>query len=151
MQYYFEQAQTPDQTQSQPPEQSDFGGRPFVVDVARAALSNSDFRSALWTGEHLQLTVMSIMQGDDVGLEIHPHLDQMLYVVDGTGLVQMGDNRDDLYFEQPVFEGSAIFVPANTWHNLTNTGESNLVLYSVYAPPGHDFGTVHRTKADDVD
>ena len=130
---------------------SDFGGRPFVVDVAHVAMHNDDFRSALWTGEHLQLTVMSILPGDDVGLEVHPHLDQMLCVVDGAGVVQMGESRDDLHFEQPVFEGSVIFVPSGTWHNLTNTGQTPLVLYSVYAPPAHPFGTVHKTKADDHD
>ena len=143
MRYYTQQAQ-------QPQISSDFGGRPFVIDVGRAAMSNTDFRSALWTGDHLQLTVMQIEPNDDVGLETHD-VDQMLYVVDGAGLVQMGDSPDALLFEQPAYAGSAIFVPAHTWHNLTNTGRSNLVLYSVYAPPAHPFGTVHPTKADDHD
>jgi len=128
---------------------TDFGGRPFVVDINRATLSNDTFRTALWTGPHLQLTVMSIAVGDDVGLEIHPHMDQFLRIEHGTGLAQMGDRRDNLYFEQPVFDDSAVFVPAGTWHNITNTGSTPMKLYSIYAPPGHPAGTVHNTKADD--
>jgi len=143
MRYYTQQA-------NQAPISSDFGGRPFVIDINQAAMSNTDFRSALWTGDHLQLTVMQIAPNDDVGLETHD-VDQMLYVVDGTATVQMGDSADALLFEQPARAGSAVFVPAHTWHNLTNTGQSNLVLYSIYAPPAHPFGTVHPTKADDHD
>ena len=125
---------------------TDFGGRPFVVDIAKATLSNNTFRTAIWSGSHLQLTVMCINPGEDIGLEVHPHVDQFLRVEKGKGLAQMGDRRDNLYFAQPVFEDSAIFVPAGTWHNIINTGEKPLKLYSIYAPPNHPFGTVHQTK-----
>ena len=108
---------------------------------------NDTFRTALWTGKHLQLTTMSIPVGGDIGLEVHPDLDQFLRIEDGHGLVQMGNSKDNLYFRQPAYNDYAIFVPAGTWHNLTNMGNKPLKLYSIYAPPSHPFGTVHQTKA----
>ena len=125
---------------------SDFGARPFVVDITKATLNNNTFRTALWSGSNLQLTVMSINPGEDIGLEAHPQLDQFLRIEQGCGLVQMGDRRDNLYIVHPVYDDSAIFVPAGTWHNLTNTGGVPLKLYSIYAPPNHPFSTVHQTK-----
>ncbi|MCL2619742.1 MAG: cupin domain-containing protein [Defluviitaleaceae bacterium] len=125
---------------------SDFGGKPFVVDIEKATTTNDSFRTALWTGTHLQLTVMSIQPGDDVGLEVHPDVDQMLCLQQGRGLAQMGKTKDDLSFLQPVFENSAVFVPAGTWHNILNTGKVPMKLYSFYAPPNHPAGTVHQTK-----
>jgi len=132
---------------NQPALPTDFGGKPFVIDITKATECNETFRTALWTGSHLQLTVMCIHPGEDIGLEVHPHVDQFLRVESGRGLIQMGDRRDDLCFEQPVFDDSAIFVPAGTWHNITNIGDKPLKLYTVYAPPNHAFGAVHQTKA----
>jgi len=124
----------------------DYGGRPFVVDINKATTGNETYRTALWTGKNLQLTVMSIPVGGEIGLEIHHDHAQFLRVESGQGLVQMGNKRDHLYFSQPAFDDSAIFVPAGTWHNVTNTGSTPLKLYSIYAPPVHPFGTVHATK-----
>lgn len=126
---------------------TDFGPNPFVVDINKATLHNNTFRTALWTGNHLQLTLMSIPVGEDIGLEAHPNVDQFLRIEEGQGLVQMGDSRDHLYFRQPAFEDYAIFIPAGTWHNIINTGNKPLKLYSIYAPPNHPWGTVHQTKA----
>ena len=95
----------------------------------------------------MQLTLMSIPVGESIGLEAHPHVDQFLRIEDGQGLVQMGSTRDNLTFRQPAFDDSAIFIPAGTWHNLTNTGNKPLKLYSIYAPPNHPWGTIHQTKA----
>jgi len=125
---------------------TDFGPKPFVVDIEKATISNNNFRTALWTGKNLQCTVMSINPNDDIGLEQHNHVDQFLRIESGVGLVQMGDAKENLYFTQPVFENSAIFVPAGFWHNVTNTGNAPLKLYSIYAPPNHPAGTVHPTK-----
>ena len=125
---------------------SDFGGRPFVVDINRATLHNHTFRTALWTGEHLQLTLMCILPGDDIGLEAHEGTDQFLRIEAGQGVVQMGEGPNSLYFAQPVFEDFAVFVPAGTWHNIVNTGSEPMLIYSIYAPPAHTFGTVHATK-----
>jgi mannose-6-phosphate isomerase-like protein (cupin superfamily) len=86
--------------------------------------------------------------GEDIGLEVHPKVDQFLSIEDGQGLVQIGDTKDNLNFVQRVQDGFAIMIPAGKWHNLTNTGNKPLKLYTIYAPPEHPFGTVHKTKAD---
>ncbi|OKO89062.1 Mannose-6-phosphate isomerase [Geobacillus proteiniphilus] len=126
----------------------DYGGKPFVVNIERAAEQNQNFRTALWTGKHLQVTLMSIEVGGDIGLEVHPNVDQFIRIEQGQGLVQMGERKDRLDFERRVSEGDAIMIPAGTWHNVTNIGHVPLKLYSIYAPPEHPFGTVHRTKAE---
>ncbi|MCL2873387.1 MAG: cupin domain-containing protein [Defluviitaleaceae bacterium] len=130
---------------------TDYGPNPFTVDIRKAAYHNNTYRTALWTGAHLQLTMMDIEPGDDIGLEIHPYTDQFLYIVDGQGLTLMGDTKEFLWFRQPVYDDCAIFIPANTWHNVVNTGKRPLKLISVYAPPHHPFGTVHETKIDAIE
>ncbi|WP_280771748.1 cupin domain-containing protein [Salipaludibacillus daqingensis] len=125
----------------------DYGSQSFVVNMEDVTKQNDNYRRALWTGEHLQLTLMSIEVGGDIGLEVHPNLDQFLRLEQGQGLVQMGDSEDDVDFEEHVYADYAIFVPAGRWHNLTNTGNEPIKLYSIYAPPEHPFGTVHETKA----
>lgn len=127
---------------------TDYGPGPFVVDIEEATTQNNTFRTALWTGTHLQLTLMSIDVGEDIGLEIHPELDQFLRIEEGQGIVQMGDSKDRLDYEEKVSEDFAIVIPAGKWHNLINSGYQPLKLYSIYAPPQHPFGTVHKTKAE---
>lgn len=124
----------------------DYGPEPFAVNIEAAARQNSNFRTALWTGNHLQLTLMKINVGEDIGLEIHPHTDQFLRIEEGQGIVKMGDSKERLDFQRNVYEGFAIFVPAGKWHNLINTGNKPIKLYSIYAPPQHPHGTVHETK-----
>ncbi len=126
----------------------DQGPNPFVTNIHHATKDNNTFRTALWTGKQLQLTVMSLQPGEDIGLEVHPHTDQFLRIEQGTGLTQMGESKQNLSFQQYVGPGSAIFIPAGTWHNLINTGQTEIKLYSIYAPPNHPHGTIHRTKAD---
>ena len=127
---------------------NDYGPNPFALNISMAAKRNHTFRRALWTGNHLQVTLMSLNPGEDIGLELHPDVDQLLRVEAGTGMLQMGSNKNNLNFRQHVQEGFAIIIPAGAWHNLINTGNRPLKLYSVYAPPQHPKGTVHRTKAD---
>lgn len=126
----------------------DQGKQPYTLNIRHAAKQNDTFRTAIWTGEHLQVTLMSIGAGEDIGLEVHPDTDQFLRIEEGQGFVQMGPAENQLTYSGYVFDDSAIMVPAGTWHNLTNIGSSPLKLYSIYAPPEHPFGTVHRTKAD---
>lgn len=126
----------------------DYGKEPYEVNINEASKQNSTFRTAIWTGNHLQVTLMSIDVGEDIGLEVHPHIDQFLRIEDGTGIVQMGDSKDNLTFQARVSDDFAIMVPAGKWHNVTNTGNKPLKLYSIYAPPQHPFGTVHKTKAE---
>ena len=125
----------------------DHGPYPFVVDIDSATLQNTTYRTALWTGNYLQLTLMCINVGEDIGLEMHPDTDQFLRIEQGIGFVQMGSSEDNLTYEHPVFAGFAVFVPAGTWHNIINTGNTPMKLYTVYAPPHHPHGTVHQTKA----
>ncbi|WP_082252897.1 cupin domain-containing protein [Bacillus sp. FJAT-27251] len=129
-------------------QRTDFGPDPFVVNIEEATTRNNSFRRALWTGRHFQITLMSIGPGEDIGLEIHPHIDQFLRIEQGQGIVRMGKQRNQLNFQRRVADNFAIVVPAGTWHNVINTGREPLKLYSIYAPPQHPFGTIHRTKAD---
>ncbi|HEU0041304.1 MAG TPA: cupin domain-containing protein [Jiangellaceae bacterium] len=127
---------------------TDKGPQPHVVDITKASLTNDTYRTTVWTGTNLQMTVMSIKPGDDIGLEVHEHGDQFLRVEQGTGRVQMGPAEDDLSFDKEVTDDWVILVPAGSWHNVTNVGGDDLKLYVLYAPPEHPHGTVHRTKTD---
>lgn len=126
----------------------DYGPEPTVVNIEKATLQNPYFRAAIWTGEHLQVTLMCIPVGGEIGLETHPHLDQFLRIECGTGLTKMGRSRDSLTMQCKVSSGCAIIVPAGTWHNIVNIGNRPMKLYSIYAPPQHPYGTVHKTKAE---
>jgi mannose-6-phosphate isomerase-like protein (cupin superfamily) len=126
----------------------DYGPKPFVVNINEAAKQNTNYRTALWTGNHLQLTLMSINVGEDIGLEVHPNLDQFIRIEEGQGLVQMGNSKDNLDFQKKVYDDFIFIIPAGKWHNLINTGNKPIKLYSIYAPPQHPYGTVHKTKAD---
>lgn len=126
----------------------DYGPQPFVVNIDEATKQNNTFRTALWTGSHLQLTLMSIPVGGEIGLESHPYLDQFIRIEEGQGLVKMGDRKNYLDFQRRVYDDFAFIIPAGKWHNLINTGNKPIKLYSIYAPPQHPYGTVHATKAD---
>ncbi len=126
----------------------DYGPEPFAADIEDATKQNNAYRTALWTGKHLQLTLMSINVGDDIGLEMHPDVDQFIRLEQGRGIVRMGDRKDNLDFQANVSDDFAFIIPAGKWHNLINTGSIPIKLYSIYAPPQHPHGTVHQTKAD---
>jgi len=130
------------------PELADKGPEPYVTDLDRLARINPNFRTAIWTGNELQLTVMSIPPKGEVGLELHDDTDQFLYVVSGSATVLMGADRNKLDYQKTAKAGSGIFVPLNTWHNIVNTGSRPLKLFTVYAPPHHPHGTIHKTKED---
>ena len=126
----------------------DYGPEPFVMNINEVTKQNNNFRTALWTGNHLQVTLMSINVGESIGLEMHTDVDQFIRIEQGYGLVQMGNNKNNLNFERKVYDDFAIIIPAGKWHNLTNIGNVPIKLYSIYAPPNHPKGTIHRTKAD---
>ncbi|MCI6979607.1 MAG: cupin domain-containing protein [Eubacteriales bacterium] len=92
---------------------------------------------------------MSIIPCGEIGAEIHPDTDQFIRVEEGEALVRMGDCREKLDFQCRLSAGEAIFVPSGTWHNVLNAGKCPLKLSSVYAPPHHPAGSIHRTKADE--
>jgi mannose-6-phosphate isomerase-like protein (cupin superfamily) len=127
---------------------TDRGPEPFVVDIERATLDNANYRTPLGSGGNLQMTVMHIDPGHDIGLEVHTHGDQFLRIERGRARVQMGPTADDLSFDEEVEDDWVILVPAGTWHNVTNIAEEPLKVYALYAPPEHPHGTTHRTKEE---
>ena len=127
-------------------ELKDYGPNPFVVNIEKTAKQNKNFRTALWTGKYLQLTLMSINVGEDIGLEVHPDHDQFIRIEEGEGIVKMGDCKDKLDFQKKVCDDYIILIPAGKWHNLVNTGNKPIKLYSIYAPPEHPHGTVQKTR-----
>lgn len=119
-----------------------------VVYIRKATLYNDYFRREMWTGEHMQITVMCIPVGGEVGKEIHEDLDQFLVVEQGAASVFMGEKENGLAFVGEATEGAGILVPSGTYHNVINDGRIPLKMHSVYAPPKHPRGTLQRTKAD---
>ncbi|NLP30804.1 MAG: cupin domain-containing protein [Clostridiales bacterium] len=122
--------------------------KPYVTNIEDATKKNKYFRTTLWTGQHLQITLMSINVGEDIGLEMHPDLDQFIRIEEGEGIVLMGEKEDKLHYQKRVYDDYVIVIPAGTWHNLINTGRAPIKLYSIYAPPEHPRGTVHKTKEE---
>ncbi len=119
----------------------------WVGDIEKETVDNSTFRTVVFTGEHTQLTVMRLGPGEDIGLEVHEDRDQFLRLESGSGRAQMGPRQDELE-EQDVEADWAVIVPAGLWHNIVNTGNGDLKLYSLYSPPEHPPNTVHETKAE---
>jgi mannose-6-phosphate isomerase-like protein (cupin superfamily) len=114
----------------------------FDEDIVSLARSNADFRRVVKTGEHSQVVLMTIPPGSEIGEEVHDDVDQVLVFVEGRGeAVIEGD-------ASPVGPNQLAFVAAGTRHNFRNTGDAPLKLYTVYAPPEHPDGTVHRTKEE---
>lgn len=124
---------------------NDYGQQPYVVNIEELTVENNRFRVAKWTGTNLQMTVMSIPVGGEVGLEVHNDHDQFLRIEQGKAKVVMGASEDNLDFEKTAEDDFAIFVPAGSWHNIINIGSEDLKLYSIYAPAEHPKGTVHET------
>jgi mannose-6-phosphate isomerase-like protein (cupin superfamily) len=120
----------------------------WVGDIEDVTKANTTFRTVVHTAKHLQLTVMSLAVGDNVGWEMHDNLDQFLRIESGTGTLKLGTSADDVAEEHPVADDWAMIIPAGTWHDVVNDGDNELKLYSIYTPPDHPPGTVHVTKAD---
>ena len=114
----------------------------FIDDIEARTEGNADFRRVLYTGSHLQLVLMSLNPGEDIGEEVHQGVDQFFRVESGTGEIHI-DGR-----VTKVASEFAILVPAGARHNLVNTGTRPLKVYTLYAPPEHEDGTIHQSKAD---
>jgi len=114
----------------------------FTGDLEDRTEDNGDFRRVIYTGAHMQLVLMSLEPGEDIGLETHEDTDQFFRVEAGSGVVSIDGN------ETPIAGDSGVVVPAGARHNVTNTGTKTMKLYTIYAPPHHEDGTVHHTKAD---
>src|SRR5689334_24379093 len=110
--------------------------------IATVAEQSPDFRRVLWTGEHTQLVIMTIPPGGEIGEEVHEENDQILTFVSGVGEARVSGQT------RKVAQGDLVVVPAGRKHNFVNTGPNPLVLYTIYGPPDHADGAVHKTKEE---
>ena len=116
----------------------------YVGPIEKATEKNEYFREVLFTGKHLQLVVMCLQANEEIGNEVHDHVDQFFRIEEGHARFVFNGSEEHL-----VGEGDAVVVPAGTWHNVINTSPKEpLKLYTVYTPPNHPHGTIHKTKAD---
>ncbi|MDP2860690.1 MAG: cupin domain-containing protein [bacterium] len=115
----------------------------YVSNIEEKTLNNSYFRQVLFTGAHAQLVVMSLLPGEDIGMEVHPNVDQFFRFESGEGKVIINGE------ESLVKDGFAVIVPAGAEHNIINVSvDRALKLYTLYSPPNHPDGTVHKTKSE---
>ena len=114
----------------------------YVSDIEKETLENSNFRKVLFTGQHSQLVLMSLKPGEDIGSEVHTNVDQYIRIEQGEGKVVLNGE------ETTVKSEYAFIVPAGVEHNLINTGNTELKLYSIYSPAEHPEGTIHVTKSE---
>lgn len=127
----------------------DYGPNPFIIDLNKAAQQNDNFRSAIWTGSHLQATLMNIPVHENIGMEVHPDRDQILRIEEGLGLVQLGEDQFSMYGQYLAFANYVVFLPAGIWHNILNIGNEPLKISSFYAPPNYAWNTVQKTRIPD--
>ena len=113
----------------------------YVTNIEKDSLGNEYFRKVLYTDKNMQLVLMSLKPGEDIGEEVH-QLDQFIRVEAGTGTAVLDG------VEHSLADGSVIIVPQGTRHNIINLGATSMKLYTLYAPPNHKDGTIHKTKAD---
>jgi len=118
----------------------------YFGNIEDLTVNNSYFRQVLFTGQHCQLVVMSLKPGEEIGAEVHPNVDQFFRIEKGMAKVVVGENE-----EHNVGGGDVIIIPAGTQHNVINTSNENLKLYTIYSPPNHPDGTIHKTKAEAVE
>lgn len=117
----------------------------FVDDIEKLTEENDNFRKVLYTGKHMQLVLMTLQPGEDIGMEVHEGHDQFFRIEDGEGEVIIDGTTT------PIEDDDAIIVPAGAEHNVVNTGDEPLRFYTIYSPPEHRDGVLHPTKADETE
>jgi mannose-6-phosphate isomerase-like protein (cupin superfamily) len=117
--------------------------KPLQFDLKEAVKDNESYRKVIFTGAHSQLVLMALPPGSEIGLETHP-VDQFFYVVDGKGVATI-EGRD-----QEIEKGDAVCVPADQPHNIANSGDEPLKLFTVYSPPQHPSGLEQKVKPEPV-
>ena len=120
----------------------------WTSNIETETLKNTSFRTTLFTGSQMQLTVMSLQAGEESGLEQHEDTDQFIRVEEGRARVTFGRSKDAVDETHELSDDDAVIIAAGTWHNVINAGDGDLKLYSLYSPPEHPDGTVHVTKAE---
>ncbi len=116
----------------------------FAENIKQLTKENDNFRKVLYTGEHAQVVLMSLLPGEEIGEEVHPTTDQILCLVHGDEEVKVVINDVPFWAD----EHGIIFVPAGAKHNIINKSQDELKLFTIYAPPAHKDGTIHKTKQD---
>ena len=114
----------------------------YILNIEKETLANTYYRHVLYTAKKSQLVLMNIQPGDEIGSEVH-ELDQFIRIEQGTAKAILDG------VEHEMQDDFAVVIPAGTEHNIINTGEAELKLYSIYSPPEHKDGTIHKTKADE--
>lgn len=115
----------------------------FITNIEKETFDNENFRKVLFTATHSQLVVMTLQPNEDIGMEVHSDVDQFIRVESGVGKAVLDGE------ETALVDGSAVVIPAGTEHNIVNTSETDVMkLYTVYSPPEHPAGTIHRTKEE---
>jgi mannose-6-phosphate isomerase-like protein (cupin superfamily) len=115
----------------------------YVGKIEKQTLKNNYFRQVLFTAKNAQLVVMSLQRGEEIGDEVHHNVDQFFRIEQGEAKFIFNEKE-----EYVVHDGEAVIVPAGTFHNVINIGKGRLKLYTIYSPPNHPDGTVHKTKAE---
>jgi mannose-6-phosphate isomerase-like protein (cupin superfamily) len=117
----------------------------FITNIEKETLENENFRKVLFTATHSQLVVMTLQANEDIGIEVHSDVDQFIRVESGVGKAVLDGE------ETALINGSAVVIPAGTEHNIVNTSETDVMkLYTIYSPPEHPAGTIHRTKEEAI-
>jgi mannose-6-phosphate isomerase-like protein (cupin superfamily) len=114
----------------------------FITNIEKDTVNNSNFRKVVYTGKNTQLVLMSLKAGEEIGEEVHKDTDQFFRVDSGSGKVIINGK------ETKIKDGSAVVVPQGAKHNVINDGDEDLKLYSLYSPPHHKDGTIHKTKEE---
>lgn len=117
----------------------------YIINIEKKTLENNYFREVLFTTNKSQLVVMSLKPGEEIGMEVHPEHDQFIKIESGSGKTIMNGEENE------ISDGYAVVIPAGTQHNIINTSEVEMKLYTVYTPPEHKPGTIHKTKEEAVE
>lgn len=125
--------------------ENDKGKEPWVMNIEESTIENPHYRIAEWTGESLQMVLMSLKPGEVIVLERHDQVDQFIRIEQGEAQVLMGKDKKELSYEKTVSDDWAIFVPAGFYHKITNSGNNDLKLYTIYAPAVHPKGVLNKT------
>ncbi len=123
----------------------DMGHKPWVLDIEEATIGNTYYREARWTGDYMQMVLMSLKPGEIIDLEVHDNGDQFIRIEQGEARVLMGETQENLSFDETVSDDWAIFIPAGYWHEVRNIGDTELKIYAIYAPSEHPSGIRHET------
>lgn len=118
------------------------GAKGFIGNIDDLTVKNQNYRKVLYTANNLQLVLMTLKPGEEIGEEVHKDRDQFFRIEKGSGVVVINGKKTS------VEEDDAILIPAGTTHNISNTGKGSLHLYTLYAPPEHKDGTIHQSKKD---